>query len=390
MDESAGSPEIWEEWEEGSDATETEVSDWIFSLEKIHTLEVRLGDAGHDALLASPYTSVLVDIVYDGIPMESVGMRLRGKYGSFRTIDQKPKIALDFNIFTPKQRFYGLESLSFNNSVVDCSYLKDPLGYRLFGMAGVPPLRTGFARILIDGADYGLYVVLETPDDRYLSRMFPEDYGNLYDGKYVYLPPSYILIDFRADVQDYFQLEEGVEVGHVDIHAVTSAISANTGQPSWYSEVGKVVNWQEYHRELVAEQLTGHNDGYALNTNNYRVYFNPEDGQAWLLPFDLDYAFLEDSWWGMNWATPRGVLAAGCFIDATCVENHKQVAREILGAWDVAQAEAWADTMINLIYNDTQNDPRRECAAADVGPSQAYVRGWAAARGPYLQSFWGL
>ena len=68
-------------------------------------------------------------------------------------------------------------------------------------------------------------------------------------------------------------------------------------------------NWPEYHRELAVEQWVGHNDGYALNTNNYRPYFNPEDGLMQVLPWDLDYGFLNDSDWGMSWASPRGQLA---------------------------------------------------------------------------------
>ena len=56
-----------------------------------------------------------------------VVLRLRGKLGSFRDVNEKPKWKLDFNQYFPDRRFYGLESLSLNNSVGDCSYLREKL-----------------------------------------------------------------------------------------------------------------------------------------------------------------------------------------------------------------------------------------------------------------------
>lgn len=364
---------------------------WIFAPGRIHTVAITLDEAGWSALAVDPYTAVDGDVEIDGVAMDTVGVRLRGKIGSFRTLAGKPKFEIDFNEFVEDQRFFGLEGLNLNNSVVDCSYLKERIGYRVFELAGVPALRTAYATVTVNDAPYGLYVLLEDPDDRFLSRVYADPGGNFYDGKYVrYDDGSYQLLDFTTAVDGLYQLEEGVDVGNADIHAITSAIEANSGQPGYYDAVGAVVDWEEYHRELAVEQWIGHLDGYAMNTNNYRVYFEPGDGRAEVVPWDFDYAFLQDSAWGMNWYAPRGVLASSCFADAPCAAGQKAAIQALDAALDTTALLAMVNALDALTYEATQADPRRECPATDVAASREVIRAWVSARPAELRAFWGL
>ncbi|HNC98714.1 MAG TPA: CotH kinase family protein, partial [Myxococcota bacterium] len=306
--------------EEALEGPEERADAWIFSNDIVHQIEIHLGDAGRSALDADPRTDAAAEVWYDGEPMGTVGLRLRGKIGSFRTLAGKPKFQIDLNQFVPEQRFYGLEGLSLNNLVVDCSAIKEPIAYRIFEEAGVPSLRTAYAQVTLDGVYYGLYLVVETPDDRYLDRVFEHPEGNLYDGKYVwYGGYNYTLLDFRTELVELYQLEEGTDVGHADLQALTTAVETNWGTDNFMLGLTPYLRWDEYLMELAVEQLVGHNDGYALNTNNYRIYFDPSNGRAQMLPWDFDYAFLVDSSWGMSWSTPRGLLASGCYADPLCL-----------------------------------------------------------------------
>src|SRR5262245_51189640 len=51
----------------------------------------------------------------------NVAVHLKGSY-SFRPIDDKPSMTLNFDKFAPGQRFHGLEKIHLNNSVQDPSY----------------------------------------------------------------------------------------------------------------------------------------------------------------------------------------------------------------------------------------------------------------------------
>src|SRR4051812_43540159 len=55
----------------------------------------------------------------------NVGVHLKGAYGSFRPLDDKPGFTLNFDKFSGGQRFHGLQKISLNNSVQDGSFLSD-------------------------------------------------------------------------------------------------------------------------------------------------------------------------------------------------------------------------------------------------------------------------
>ena len=364
---------------------------WIFSHEVIHEIEIVLSEASVAALGSDPYSYVEGSVSIDGELIDPVGVRLRGKIGSFRELDGKPKFKLDFNRFVDGRRFQDMEALSLNNSVVDCSYLKEPIGYHLFEAAGVPASRTGFATVTVNGSPYGLYVLVEVPDDRFLRRHYLDPSGRLYDGKYVwYGGYSYQLLDFGDGVDTMYQLEEGEDIAHADIIAVSETLAAAWGQATFEADMATVLNWDRHHRMWAVEQWIGQNDGYTLNTNNYRVYFDPLDGLADLVPWDLDYAFLYDSEWGLSWWSPRGNLTYGCLQDASCVATHVEVVAEVLDAVVAAEPLARFDQLVELIDEAAAADPRRECSADSVASTQAYVRGWIEGQDAVMRSAWGL
>ncbi|MSP56314.1 MAG: hypothetical protein EXR69_12035 [Myxococcales bacterium] len=375
-----------------ADQPETGLDDWFFSTETVHTIAITLPPEGEAALALSPYDKTLGDISIDGVALFGVGVRLRGKVGSFRELSGKPKFAIDLNYTNVDQRFYGIEELSLNNEVIDCSYLKEPLAYRIFRDAGVPAPRTGFARVSVNGADYGLYVIVETPDDQFLKGNFADSAGNLYDGKYLYYEDhTYTLLDFTTATQDLFQLEEGTDVGHADVHAVVSAVPALGSASEWYDAANAVMDLRLFETYITVEQLVGHNDGYSLNTNNYRFYFDPlNGGRMSFIPWDFDYGFLHDYEWGYSWQRPRGVLAAACIQNARCATEHKDAVRSVLATFDAAALQVWFDQMQSLIANDATTDPRRECAIESVAATQAAVRSWLDTEPANLKAAWGV
>lgn len=377
--------------EAGGDQDTSDLAGWLFGLDVIHQVEITLPTESEAALAAAPYEWAVANVSIDGEALEQIGVRLRGKIGSFRTLDGKPKFKLSFGEYVDGQRFYGLEELSLNNAVVDCSYMKEVIGYHVYGMAGVPTLRTSYAQVSVNGAAYGLYVVVETPSDKWLDRNFENPDGNLYDGKYVYYGGgSYTLLDFGDGVDNLFQLEEGTDVGNADIAAISTMLTSQAGLPSFYGSMGALLDWNAYHRLTAVDQLLGHNDGYSMNTNNYRVYFDPTDGKADLLPWDLDYTFLLDYQWGLSWGNARGNITNACFADATCFARHRTAMATVLDTWDAEDWEPFFDQAAALTYEATQADPRKECAAASVQPDRDNMRIWLTNKSGALRAAYGL
>lgn len=377
--------------EAAPDQDTSDLAGWLFKLDRIHEIDITLPAESTTVITASPYEWAQASISIDGEELDRVGVRLRGKIGSFRTLSGKPKFKISFGEFVADQRFYGLEELSLNNAVVDCSYMKEVVGYRMYRMARIPTLRTAYAQVTVNGLPYGLYVVLETPSDKWLDRNYEQPDGNLYDGKYVWYGGSnYTLLDFNQGVDTLFQLEEGTDVGHADINAVSTTLAANAGLPGFYEAMGAVVDWEHFHRYTAVDQFLGHNDGYSMNTNNYRVYFDPSDGRADFLPWDLDYTFLQDYEWGLNWRAANGNITNACFADATCYENHRATMAAFLDTWEADDWGPWLDGIEALTFAATQADPRRECAAESVQAYRDYIRAWLAQRPADLRTWYGL
>jgi len=58
---------------------------------------------------------------------------------SFRSLDDKPALTLDFDKFATTQRFHGLSRIHLNNSVEDPGYLNEAIGAELFRAAACRP-----------------------------------------------------------------------------------------------------------------------------------------------------------------------------------------------------------------------------------------------------------
>src|SRR5688572_28759535 len=86
--------------EEGSVPELEDPAAWIFDPGVVHTLSIELDD-DYAALQAFPYTSVMADVVFDGTRVADVGVRLKGKIGSFRDLTGKSSFKIDFGEFVP-------------------------------------------------------------------------------------------------------------------------------------------------------------------------------------------------------------------------------------------------------------------------------------------------
>ncbi|MFT4621349.1 MAG: hypothetical protein ACI8PZ_000001, partial [Myxococcota bacterium] len=363
-------------------------SDALFDDTVIHEVAITLSDDAAAALLDDGYTYVPGAVTVDGLSLALVGVRLRGKLGSYRELDEKPKFKVDFNQYIPGQRLWGVETLTLNNSVADCSFMVEALGYYMFDQLGVTASRLSFAHVTVNDLDYGLYQLVETQDDRYLAHHFTDTSGNLYDGKYVYDGGwSADTLDFVPEQWPLFQLEEGVDVGNEDVRLLTEAIRSSRRTPEFYATTGAFVDWPILHKFLAGEHWLDQWDGYALNQNNYRFYFNPETGLAELLPFDLDLA-MGGGFFFFSWSSPAGELAAECFDDPTCSAEHQAAVAAALDTLAAADIEARLTAWDALTLEAAMSDPRKECSNIGVTNARRDLFRNANGRDAELRDFW--
>ncbi len=358
-------------------------ADQLFSLERVHTLAITLGPELQSALGSDPYDHVETDVVFDDRLLTGVGVRLKGRYGSFRSLSGKAGFKIDVNRFHEAQTLYGLTHLNINNMVQDGAQLHDRVAYNTYRLAGVPAPRVGYVWVTVDGEDYGLYALVEDYDKRFLEEHFEEPGGNLYDGDY-WLADDwswYVLVDFEQTSQEYFDLDEGTDVGLEDIHGITAAVEASCGSQDFDETMNGVLDFDHWLSFWAMEIWVGQWDGYNYNSNNYRVYFDPgRDGRAIMMPWDHDQPFYQN----LPISQPVGLLGACCKADLGCRERLytalDEVCEVVEGSNNLALtgSELLDDVRetIDLINPYVREDPRREFTYETVLYYQDVTEDW--------------
>lgn len=330
----------------------------LFADDQIIGIDIKLSASDAADLTTDPSTYVKsdVDITMNGTTttIPDVGVRIKGKAGSLRTLDQKAAFVLKFNEFTKGQKLDGLTKLAVNNMVQDASMIHERLGYILFNAMDLPASRSGYARVSVNGVLYGLYSTVESvSNNEFLRRTLGGDEGNLYEGAY----------GDDVDQGSYQNLDQdnGTFVGYADVAELVAAIDQMNPQ-NFMVEAPKVIDMDRYVEFAATEIYIGHWDGYANYRNNYFIYQRP-DNKLWTwIPWGIDQTFSEHI----------DAFEANARIQNLCVQSiecRKKLAAaytKIMTKVDETKLIDKATDVKNLIWNDVQTDPRKEVDAATV------------------------
>jgi hypothetical protein len=258
-------------------AAAADPSDAFFKKGEIPRLKLELAPEDVEKLRANPREWVHCRVrenektVYEG-----VSVKLKGSAGSFREFDDKPALTLKMDRDDDAARFHGLAKFHLNNSVQDDTYLREWVGSELFRAAGVATPRVTHARVWINDRDVGLYVLKEGFDKLLLKRFFKEASGNLYDGGFCQ--------DVDADLNK--ECGKGSD-DRADLKALRVACEEPDLAKRW-AKLDERVDVKSFLTFVAMELMLAHWDGYSLNRNNYRLYFEPKTGKAYFLAHGMD------------------------------------------------------------------------------------------------------
>jgi hypothetical protein len=227
----------------------------------------------------------------DGGPhrFDRVGISKKSYCGSFSTT--RPSVRMDFCRFLdtnsePVEALIGSQHVTLHNCSQDPSYVRQPLGYQLFRLAGLPYSRCNLGRLVINGDDQGLFVNIEPIRKRYLQHAFGNDRGNLYELEYGE--------DLAAATLDTGRVSCDGFSGHSDLKDLR--LAARRIAEAGYAGAAEVVDLAQFTRFYAMETLVKHWDGYTAQTNNTYVY---NDVQAVAEP-TVDTVNLKFVPWGLD------------------------------------------------------------------------------------------
>ena len=130
---------------------------------------------------------IMVDVVINGTKFQNVGIRPKGNSSLTQVAQDSTtdrfSFRLKFDEYIKGQTCFGLDTFVVNNMLGDNSYMKEYLSYDIFNYIGVDTPLYDFANISVNGEPWGLYLAIEAYDDSYLSRVYGDTAGNLYNVK---------------------------------------------------------------------------------------------------------------------------------------------------------------------------------------------------------------
>ena len=348
----------------------------LFDPLRVHRIDLVLTPEGIESLRAEPRVEVPAELrfAYDEgeLPEEPllVAVRIKGRAGSLRSIDDKPALKVDINEYVAGQRFFGMKMLTLNNQVQDRAKLREWLTYTIMRAVGVPAPRVGYVWLTLNGLVYGLYAHIETPDDLWLDRHFPST-QHLYEGAYGN--------DLFASHLNRFEVDEGDPEDRGDLQALIGLAEQPPAEGFWAASAD-AVRWSEVLPMMAAEIYVGHWDGYAPTRNNYYFHFD-EAGVVSLLPWGTDQTFERH----LGWLEGNGRLLQHCRTEPACVVQLAHAYADLAEAIAPLELDAALQAQAALLLPWIDADPRKPHSTASIESSMNATRAFLTRRGEDLQ-----
>ncbi len=322
----------------------------FFAGASVARFEIELAPEALPVLRRDPHEYVRATIREGGTNYTEVGLHLKGGLGTFAPIDEKPSFTLNFDKFQRDQKFRGMDKVHLNNAAEDPSFLHEYLAGELFRKAGVPAPRVAFARVKLNGRDLGMYVFKEGFDATFVKRHFKDNSGAIYD------PGLY---------HDLNELQpkksRSGEKAAGDLPALWAA-AHEVDLTRRFARLGETLDLERFAKFIAMEALVGHDDGYMINKNNYRVYFDPETKRFVFMPTGMDQVFAAECPLAANGV---GYLAKA-FVDTPAGKQMYEETFEKLfrTQWNLAEIEATTQRLQKVIRTALAKDEVKEHNAA--------------------------
>jgi hypothetical protein len=311
----------------------------------------------------------------------TAAIKLRGQssWGDAVSMDgarAKMQFNVSFKELNSGGKFHGLSKLTFDMPRSDWSFLHDRLAHNWLRQIGIMAGCSNSARLIINGAFYGLYVAEEPVGHPLVRQFFPQHP----DG-------------------DLWKAGEEAE---------TNESTANWDrlhvfqQASDIGSLGAIVDIPGSVNSWAAEALLNDADGMYGGFHNFYIYdqgaagfvYLPQDTDAtfdWLAVFDPP-AGIQDHpifWWETR--TPPVLPPAAQWLivmnDPTARQRYLDAMANLLTKWDQTQLLGWIDTWSNQIASDVALDPHTWATPADFSQAVTLARQVVQQRPAFLQSF---
>lgn len=266
----------------------------LFVGDYVHTINLEVDDweSFIDEAMMKEYVDA--DITIDGHTIEGVGLRTKGS-NSLTQINKydlsRYSLKVEFDHFAEGQTFYGLDKISLDASFQDNSYMKSHLAYDMMRSMGVKAPLTSYSWVTINEEPWGLFLIVEEPEEAFVKRNYGLDHGQLYKPSYRSLnaPNRDIALQYLGENANRysnifdnakFDIDEGDK----------NRLIASLKQLDENEDLESAINIDRVLNYFVVQAFVLNMDNYlGWTTHNYFLY--EEEGVLEMIPWDYNLAF---------------------------------------------------------------------------------------------------
>jgi len=311
----------------------------LFDDGRLHTVEIVIHSRDWSDLHANFRSNdhYPCDVIWNGLRMRNVAVRSRGNGSRY---EAKPGLELSFDHYASQQRFLGLRALVLDNLVTDPSMIRESTAMALMRRVGVPAPREAPARVFVNGAYAGLYMMVEPVDTVFAQKAF-EQPGLLFEYRWTY--PFFATFPGES-LDPYAVLFESRNLG---VHSTAELYTPmrdlfrtiNEAPEGAFDQVNRYLDLTGLVRALGASTFMAEWDGVFGydGMNNFYLYRIGE--QAHMIPWDRDQAFHALDY-PLLAGVVQNVLGRRMLEDPALRAAYVQAVTEAVAA---AQGDAWLE-----------------------------------------------
>ena len=233
------------------------------------------------------------DLEFGGVQFPNVATRLKGNGSHLLSLyGQKRAFKVDLNKYVKGQKLAGGDELTFNNLIVDRSYISEALGYELFREASVPAPRTAYAYLSVsvvgkwERQPLGLYVLVEPVDARFAGERFGSRKTPLFK------PVTYQLFEYAGDdwsaYEAIYDLKTESTAEQRERLIDFARLVSQATEAEFAAKVAQFLDLDAFAKFLAGQVILANYDGILMDGQNFYVYLEPDSQRFGFIPWDLD------------------------------------------------------------------------------------------------------
>lgn len=155
----------------------------LFDTSYVHEVDIVMNDWDSFIETCENEEYAAATVVIDGNKMGNIAIRAKGNtsLSSVKSMDsERYSFKLEFDHYEKGKTYQGLDQLCLNNLIQDNTMMKDYLTYQMMSDFGVDSPLCSYAYVTVNGADWGLYLAVESVQDSFLTRNYGSEAGELY------------------------------------------------------------------------------------------------------------------------------------------------------------------------------------------------------------------